>query len=496
VNDQAAHQINQEEVMAAPARNVFIFVFVLICYLYSNIAISVAEQSPETIQALQTMAESGNVDAQFNLGVSYYQGDGVLRDVHKAEKWFRKAAEQGDAGAQHNLGAMYYEGDGVPQNATEAEKWFRLAAEQGLANHQYVLAIIYLYGEIIPQNLSKAERWLRKAANQNHVKAQYYLGYMYYNGQGLPPNGSEAEKWFQKAAEQNFENAQLMLGIMYFEGDGVQQDYAKSYAWLNMAAKHGDSATLKFCEAMPALMTKQQLVKAEKLAASLSEIIENSSAFPQNSDLSNIKGIGTGFFVSADGYILTCYHVIENSDIVIVKAGMRTHTAKIVKLDPYNDMALLKIPGYFPTLGFSDSPSAALGDTVFTMGFPNPFMQGFAPKFTKGEINSLTGVQDDPRLYQISVPVHPGNSGGPLLNMQGQVVGFVVAILDAETAFNTTGVMPQNVNYAVKSEYAKNFLKTVPEISLNKIMSPGKKSLTFKDVVAQLEACTVMVMTY
>ena len=85
--------------------------------------------------------------------------------------------------------------------------------------------------------------------------------------------------------------------------------------------------------------------------------------------------------------------------------------AKVVQVDAANDLALLKADGRFAPLPIAASRTVALGGTVATIGFPNIGLQGFAPKLAKGEIASLSGAGDDPRYFQISVPVQPGNSG-------------------------------------------------------------------------------------
>src|SRR5213596_4025071 len=99
------------------------------------------------------------------------------------------------------------------------------------------------------------------------------------------------------------------------------------------------------------------------------------------------------------------------------------------------------------------SRAVKLGGTVATVGFPNIGLQGFAPKLAKGEIAALSGAGDDARYFQISVPVQPGNSGGALVDDRGNVVGVVSAKLDAAAALTTTGTLPENVNYAVKSGF-------------------------------------------
>ncbi len=135
-----------------------------------------------------------------------------------------------------------------------------------------------------------------------------------------------------------------------------------------------------------------------------------------------------------------------------------------------------------------------MGSEVFTIGYPNPLLQGVNKKLTEGNINALTGYQDDIRLYQISVPIQPGNSGGPLLDKNGNVIGIIVAILNAETAFKVSGSLPQNVNYALKSTCAQALIDTVPT-AIDGLMKPhGRKS--FDDVVERVKKSVVMVLSY
>jgi serine protease Do len=114
-------------------------------------------------------------------------------------------------------------------------------------------------------------------------------------------------------------------------------------------------------------------------------------------------------------------------------------SAKVVKVDAANDLALLKAEVRFAPLTISPSRAVKLGDTVVTVGFPNIGLQGFAPKFARGEIASLSGAGDNARYFQISVPVQPGNSGGALVDERGNVVGVVSAKLNAAVALKSRG---------------------------------------------------------
>ena len=170
---------------------------------------------------------------------------------------------------------------------------------------------------------------------------------------------------------------------------------------------------------------------------------------------------GSGFFVSTDGYFITNYHVIDGATEVAVESGGDKHKAKVVREDPTNDLAILKVDGVHDAIEVVSASNVSLGESVFTIGFPNPTLQGTTPKFTKGEISARTGIRDDARFFQISVPVQPGNSGGMLVTERGKVVGVVTLKLDDINTLKTSGSLPQNVNYALKSDYLLGLIDAV-----------------------------------
>jgi hypothetical protein len=130
-----------------------------------------------------------------------------------------------------------------------------------------------------------------------------------------------------------------------------------------------------------------------------------------------------------------------------------------------------------------------------TIGFPNPEVQGLAPKFTQGTISALSGFSDSPNTLQISVPVQPGNSGGALVDMSGRVVGVVVGRLNAVTMARETGALSENVNYAVKGTHLLAFLEGIsaslvpPEV--NKTLPPQADSETIEQVKNATVSITV-----
>lgn len=202
---------------------------------------------------------------------------------------------------------------------------------------------------------------------------------------------------------------------------------------------------------------------------------------------------GTGFFITEDGYFITNEHVARQGASVSIRTSAGTMPAKLVRVDKASDLALLKAVGKFEALPVGQSRNVKLGATVATVGFPNPDLQGFSPKLAKGEIGSLAGAQDDPRRFQISAPIQPGNSGGALVDERGNVIGVVVATLNQKAAIATSGTLAQNVNYAVKSSYLLTFLESAPEV-FAKLKVVNTKERKFEDVIGEVEHASVLVM--
>ena len=119
--------------------------------------------------------------------------------------------------------------------------------------------------------------------------------------------------------------------------------------------------------------------------------------------------------------------------------------------------------------------------------------RAFSPKSSKGEVASLSGIQDHPRFFQISVPVQPGNSGGALVDEQGNVVGVVSAKPDGSAALLATGALPENVNYAVKSSLILSFLESIPAIS-SKLKAPFTSDKKTGEIVQAAQDASVLVL--
>jgi len=170
---------------------------------------------------------------------------------------------------------------------------------------------------------------------------------------------------------------------------------------------------------------------------------------------------GSGFLVANDR-VMTNHHVIDNCNRILLRTptGHWLAASPPARFDQALDLAVLNVPGLVgPPLAFRTGPTVRRGEGVVAYGFPLAGLLSSDPKLTRGEVNGLRGIGDNPNQYQISAEVQPGNSGGPLVDMQGNIVGVVVSKLNAQAVSRRTGDIAQNVNFAVQGQAALAFMR-------------------------------------
>jgi len=234
---------------------------------------------------------------------------------------------------------------------------------------------------------------------------------------------------------------------------------------------------------------KSKVAQLDKSNATLSKSINDIKSQQEKTD-ERYSGTGTGFALTSDGIIATNYHVIENADSVYVQnAEGKSFKANVLYTEPQHDLAILKIADEsFSSLGaipYSIKRSeSALGEQLFTYGYP-----GRTPTFRKGYLEAKTGYRRDSLHYQIDINILPGNSGSPLLDGKGNLVG----ITDAKEA------QTEGAHYAIKSKYLLDAIDNIPEESLTQKITLSKKNLLAGlndvDKVEKVKKFTFMVMT-
>jgi S1-C subfamily serine protease len=202
------------------------------------------------------------------------------------------------------------------------------------------------------------------------------------------------------------------------------------------------------------------------------KVSEESASAPSANGVAS----GTGFLLSRSGLLATNWHVVADAkNIRVAFPGWNgSVSAEVAIRDVVNDLAVLrltdssKLATTCPELPFqvSSSNHVTLGQRVSAIGYPLSGMLGSNPKFSEGVVSSKTGWQDDPRSLQISAQVQPGSSGSPLFDSDGNIIGIVVATLDAARVYQLASAIPQNVNYAIKADYLLSLVGMLPGDSL------------------------------
>jgi TPR repeat protein len=509
-----------------------------------QMGIGVAQDYATAAAWFRKAADQGDATAQFHLGVAQNTGRGVPQDYALAATWFRAAADQGYGPAEETLAAMYATGKGVRhdeaqalnfynkaashgviraqtmlgtayragigglQDFDKAMRWYRKAADQGDAAAETSIGEMYAYGEGVAKSYSEALKWIRKAADRGYDDAQYRLGVFYENGQGVPHDNAAAAMWYRKAADQGMGRAQLNLGFLR----AAAHDFVQAHMWFTLAiariersdAKNRDIAA-KSRDTIAAAMTTAQVAEAQKRAAewrprityqppvqdlSLPGAIARKRDADPDRDAHKATSSGTAFFVTPDGKALTNAHVVRGCSDVTVITGGESHPARVLALDDRNDLALLAAD-----LHAEHSAIWRLqvrqGEDIAVYGFPLPGALASGGNVTIGIVTALAGMRDDSRFLQISAPIQPGNSGGPVLDRNGAVVGVIVSTINGLALASVTGSLPQNVNFAIKASVAAAFLdaQNVPHEDAS-----DQSALSNPDLTAHARSFTAQVL--
>ena len=208
---------------------------------------------------------------------------------------------------------------------------------------------------------------------------------------------------------------------------------------------------------------------------------------------------GTGFAVSSKGHVITNNHVINGCQNVKIHHKGQVINATVVTYDPKNDLALLK-GDFRPSTVFplSNQKPELLQD-IYVAGYPFGRKISTSVKVTKGIISSLTGIGNNFSNMQIDAALQPGNSGGPILDDRGNVVGVAVAKLDIKKILKDFGVIPEDTNFGIKTNVVRSLLESnnvdlpnpnqrkISKSKLGRMISDGTYYLSCWMTLAQIE---------
>ncbi len=203
--------------------------------------------------------------------------------------------------------------------------------------------------------------------------------------------------------------------------------------------------------------------------------------------------IGSGIVAGGDGDIVTNHHVVDGcASIVVVDSEKKRATAERVASDPKSDLALIRANRTFAEVAaFRRGIPLQAGESVTVVGYPLASILGSSEaNVAFGYVSATSGLRGDASSFQISAPVHKGNSGGPILDQSGNVAGIVSAKLDALAVQKRTGDLPQNISFGIKAEVAQLFLETHRVAHKS---GAGRGKLENTEVAAIGRAITVLV---
>ncbi|MBU1001805.1 MAG: trypsin-like peptidase domain-containing protein [Proteobacteria bacterium] len=346
------------------------------------------------------------------------------------------AARRGNAQAQYLLGAMLM----VRAEREERSGW------------QTKARIYY----------KQAAGWFHKAAASNNARAQFSLGLLMRNGQGVERDTAGALRWLTAAANQDVPDALFLMGIMSAGGEGMRRDNSRALGLL-VDAGAGFVNEGRADWALQVSQTINQLAPGHPAVAKLSKAARQISTRPG----ARQEGFSTGTaWIAAPGFAVTNRHVVVGrTTISLVHPDGSYVSATVAAEDADSDLVLLAVadPCALPPALPLAKEAPGLGAEVFTVGFPQVAIMGTSPKLSTGRVTGATGVGGDPRTLTISVPVAQGNSGGPLINLSGEVVGVVQAMIDAAGVYRATGELPENVNYAIHVRLLRQLIDRAPK---------------------------------
>lgn len=466
----------------------------------------------KALKLFRKAAAKGNIGAQYLIGVMYLKGSGVQKNQLQAAEWFQKAANMGQVNAQFNLGYLYNKGRGVRQSYRLALKWFRLAANQKHAPSMGMLGAHYRAGWGVRRSNVRSYMWFilgaRHGSNSSRKARDRMKSRM--SRQQLSTATTLARYWKPKSNGLIKISQQLLSRLGYEVGiaDGkpggrtriailaYQRDKGlvatgRVSAGLikAMLADLGGSvpSTANANKPLPRDNATNRPTPRENRfnrpsprdnsssgSGRFASRRDNGNSFRPNNRFNNRRNrpgnrrnrprtsTGTGFVISTSGHILTNRHVVNRCRSLTIRwADGDEGVAKILKISKNADLALLKTDHKITKIAkFRTGKPLRQGEDIAVYGFPLTGLLSASGNLTTGSVAALAGLRDDASIMQISAPVQPGNSGGPVFDNFGRIVGVVVSKLNAVKVSKLLKDIPQNINFAIKGSVATNFLES------------------------------------
>jgi TPR repeat protein len=489
------------------------------------------ERNPrQSFHHLQRIGGRGNGETCYLLARCYYFGQGVEKNDQKQLEFLRRGQALQDPQCMASLAWAYQWGSlGLTKNDDLAVSTYLRAARLGrhscydsaasiLLNNKndgylrsvlleaekadapdchFWLGFLYHFGnEGIAKDEAKALELYEGAVAKGNNLAKTYLGVLLIEGKLVKKDLPRAITLIKEAALAGNMYAQFSYAFYLDQGTGTAQDSSMAYFWANLAAANGNNdAYVKKRDDLAKKIGPSETLRVQGLCREWLSSRKGAPNAPENPDRDTpAGGSGSGLIFTRDGHILTNHHVIAGgSQFKVITARGEEIAASLIASDEKLDVAVLKLASAYHSKDFPNPPKLASsskvksGEKVFTVGHPLGDLLSSEAKYNDGTISAMSGMGNDKHIMQISVPIQPGNSGGPLVNTRGEVVGLIVATVNGSALLREANILAQNINFAIKSDPIMAFLD---EKNLT-----TKEGVTSDDPVEHVKAYAVKIIS-
>ena len=451
---------------------------------------------------LERISGQANGETCYLLARCYYFGQGTEKDDRKQLDYLRRGQAKQNVSCLASLAWAYQWGLlGLKKDDDLAVSAYLRAARMGRHrcfdsaagillgnnnNDEYFRSILkeaekadapdchfwlgfhYHYGRAdFGKDHAKAAALYERSVTGGNNLAKTYLGLLLMDGLGTAKDTQRGLSLIKEAALAGISDAQFSYACYLDEGTGTVQDSSMAYFWANIAAAgNQNEAFAKERDMLAKKIGNAETLRVQGLCREWLNSRKGAQAAPENPDLETpAGGSGSGLIFTTDGYVLTNHHVVAGcTQFKVITAKGEEILASLIAGDEKLDVAVLKLASAYRPKDFPRPPKIASsgrvksGEKVFTVGHPLGGLLSSEAKYNEGTVSAMSGMGDDKRVMQISVPIHPGNSGGPLANTHGEIVGLIVSTVNGSALFRETNILAQNINFAIKSDPILAFL--------------------------------------
>lgn len=433
------------------------------CYHHGQ---GVAIDGAKELACLESGKQMGNPDCAGALGYAYRMGLlGLPKSPGIASKLYLEAAHWG------RREYFFYAASAIEQTGNRTA-YLQILSEGVTAKDfrsMNAFALLLEKGDPdVPKNATRAFALYSEVAEQGNLYAKAKMAELLIDGNGVEEDAPRGVQLLKEAALADQTYAQALLAACLSTGKGCDKDGEAAYFWAYLAAAQSkNEAYAQFRDKLAGELTAADRARITAFCRSWLDK-KKTDAEEDGAEKADSPrgGTGSGLIFSKDGLVLTNHHVIAGCKkfTVIASSGEKL-SARLVASDAKLDVAVLRLAKPFRPAQFPDPPGlissggVKSGEKVFTIGHPLSDLLSSEAKYNEGSVSALSGMRDDRNIMQISVPIQPGNSGGPLANSQGEVVGLIVATVNGSALLRQQDILAQNINFAIKSDPILAFLR-------------------------------------